>query len=276
MENSTVLTSNQVSEKKSVLKVENLNAAYGKKSILKNINLEFFEKSFNCIIGENGSGKSTLLNILCGIENPSLSILDGKVFLNSKDIKSYKKNEIAKNISFLPQSEHYSWNHLVEDVVLMGRFPYSKGFFGYTKEDKIYGEKALEEVGILHLKDRYIFELSGGEYQQVLIARSLCQNAKILVLDEPFTHLDISKEHKLLRLLKKLVEEKNLCVIIIIHDINHAALFSENMVILKEGEILAQGDVKSVFTKPNLDLAFDNVFHVIYRPEINALQAFPG
>ena len=86
MENNTILTSNQLSNKKQVLKVENLSAAYGKKTILSDINLEFFEKSFNCIIGENGSGKSTLLNILCGIENPNLSISEGKVFLNSKDI----------------------------------------------------------------------------------------------------------------------------------------------------------------------------------------------
>ena len=263
------------SNEKSILTLENIQAFYGEKQVLQDINLSFTEKSFTCLIGPNGSGKSTLLNILCGLENPNLSISDGKVFLNSKDIKSYKKNEIAKNIAFLPQSEHYSWNHLVEDVVLMGRFPYSKGFFGYTKEDKIYAKKALEEVGISHLKDRYIFELSGGEYQQVLIARSLCQETKILVLDEPFTHLDISKQHKLLLLLKKLVAEKNLCVIITLHEVNQAAIYGENLILLKEGKILSTGDVKTVFTKENLESAYETDFGFFIHPEFELPQVFP-
>ena len=128
---------------KPILTLENIQAFYGEKNVLQDINLEFSEKSFTCLIGPNGSGKSTLLNILCGINNPSLDITKGKVFLKSEDIKKIPKKEIAREISFLPQSEMYSWNHLVLDVVMMGRFPYSKGFFGYTKEDTEIAKRRL-------------------------------------------------------------------------------------------------------------------------------------
>ena len=243
---------------------------------LQDINIDFYEKSFYTILGSNGSGKSTLLNILCGINNPSLTLLSGEVTLNQKNISKIDKKEIAKEIAFLAQSEKYAWNHLVKDVVLMGRYPHSKGFFGYTKEDQEEAEKAMEECGILELQDRHIFELSGGEYQLVLLARSLCQNAKILVLDEPFTHLDISNQQNLLVLLKRLVEEKNLCVIITLHDLNQTAIFSDNVIILKNGKIFAQGDVKTIFTKRILDEAFDCVFFVLEHPTLGYPQVFPG
>lgn len=258
-----------------ILEIADFSASYNKNTdTLSNINLSFAEGSFNCIIGENGSGKSTLLSALCGIHDSLLIQKKGSVKLYDKLILDYSAKEKAKLISFLPQTEKYTWNFTVEEVVLMGRYAHSEKILGYSEKDKDYANRALDICGILHLKDRNIFELSGGEYQQVLIARSLAQETKILVLDEPFTFLDISKQKKLLEFLKNLSEKENFCVIISIHEINLAPIYASNLILLKNGKILAQGEIPKVFTKENLNQAYNCNFELFEHPFYRVPQVY--
>lgn len=254
---------------KVLLSANELSASYGKTEVLHSVNAQFEAGEFVCVLGQNGSGKSTFLTLLSGLEVPSLKVNGGECLLSGKPVREYSTKERAELITFLPQNESYTWNYSVLEAVRMGRYARSTGLVTYTEEDDRCAREALSMAGIAHLEQRYIFELSGGEMQSVLIARALAQNTQIMLLDEPFTFLDVGKSDSLIRQLKSICKKQNKCLLMSIHDINLAPLYADRILLFSEGKLLADGKVSEVFTAENLGKAYGLNFtqyeHPVYH-----------
>lgn len=235
------------------LEVKNLKFGYTEDLTLKDISFKIKKGKFISIIGPNGSGKSTLLKNLNRIYTPN----KGKVILESVDINRIKTKELAKKIALVPQNTTIDYEFTVEEIVLMGRHPYKKRFQMEDNNDYEIVKEALELTNTFHLKDRIITEISGGERQRVIIAKALAQNPSIILLDEPTSHLDINHQIEILNLLRKLNKEKGTTIVLVIHDINLASRYSDEVIMLNEGKIVGIGSPEDVITKGNIEFAYN-------------------
>ncbi len=235
------------------LECRSLNFRYGQKDILKDISFCVDSGSFCAILGRNGSGKTTLLHCLNGVLTP----FSGKIYLNSRDMASISQNEIAKQISLVPQEHIEIFPFKVIDVVVMGRAP----FIGMTKTpgklDYQYAMEALQNLNVQNLAQKNFNRISGGERQIALLAMALAQASKIMLLDEPTNHLDFNNQYHLLYRIKNLCKTKNLSVIASMHDPNMAILFADIVIMIKNNIVIAQGPVCNVMTKTNIDELYD-------------------
>lgn len=236
-----------------LLNVKNLGFKYEKKDILKDINFKLNEGEFVGILGPNGSGKTTLINNI----NRWLSPYKGCVLLYDKDITHFTTKKLAKHIATVPQNTFTDTNFTVLEVVMMGRNPHLKTFEPEKKEDLVIVKEVMQYMNVWHLRDKPINILSGGERQRVMIARALAQQPKLLLLDEPTSHLDINYQHELLYLLKKLCVYKKLTIIAILHDLNLASMFCDKLILLKDHKIFKMGPLSSVLTEKNIKEVFD-------------------
>lgn len=237
-----------------MIRVENLWFSYdGKKDILKDINVNFKEGEIVSIIGPNGCGKTTFLKCILGLLKPKY----GNIYIYEKNIFSLKRNDIAKYISYVPQEHKTSFPYRVIDVVLLGRAPYIGTFSTPKKADIEKCREILNLVDIGHLSERLYTQISGGERKLCLIARALSQDGNILVFDEPTSYLDIRHEKEILSIIKNLVKKQNLSVIMTLHNPNLALLLSSRVILLKDGEVYADGLADDVITKENIK----NVYH---------------
>lgn len=259
----------------SLLSALHLSASWDKNEVLHEVSSSFSEGEFVCILGPNGSGKSTFLSLLSGLTLPSLKITEGMCSLNGTDALKYTARERAKLITLLPQNESYTWNYSVLEAVRMGRYAQSNGIISYSEEDDRAAREALEMAEIAHLAERHIFELSGGELQSVLIARTLAQNTPVMLLDEPFTFLDAGKADRLLHLLHNISRKQNKCIIISMHDINSAPRFADRIMLFSKGTLLADGNVGAVFTAENMEKAYGTSFALYTHPVYGIPQVCP-
>jgi len=234
--------------------VELRNVCYsaGKKNILKNITFEIPNNGMYAIIGPNGAGKSTLLKIITSVIKPS----KGEVFINGKRSESMSRLDIAKNISVVPDSFETAFDFTVFDIVLMSRYAHNQKIY-ITKDDMETAHQALEKTNTSILKDSLYKTLSSGEKQAVLLARSIAQDCPVILLDEPTSNLDIKNQIEIMNILKNLNEKENKCIISIMHDINLAARYIDNFIILKKGQIVHTGNKKSVFRQEILSALYD-------------------
>ncbi len=228
-----------------ILEAKDISFGYDEKVVLKNINLMVEEADFLGIIGPNGSGKTTLLKMLCRGLKPG----QGKVLFKGEDIFRLDTRFVAKNIAMVPQDENIIFPFTVFEIVMMGRSPYINRFSWEKKEDVNIVHSAMKLADVLRLRDRNIDELSSGERQRVFIARALAQMPKVLLLDEPTSHLDINHQRDVLELIKKLNENVKITVIMISHDINLASKYCKRLVLLKNGKIFTEGSPNKVITK---------------------------
>jgi iron complex transport system ATP-binding protein len=217
-----------------MIKVENLIFSYNGTQVLKNLNLEIKPGKISAILGPNGAGKSTFLKCLNAILKPK----GGCIYIDGVDINRFDLKDIAKKIGYVPQKSNPVLT-TVFDYVLLGRKPYIS--FGIKKEDLRIVENALETLGIEEIAMKKLNQLSGGELQKVVIARAFAQQAKIFLLDEPVNNLDLKSQYELMKLLKRLTFEKEITVVIVLHDINIALRFADEFVFMKEGKIIAKG-----------------------------------
>lgn len=234
------------------LKVDNLSFYYEDKKILEEINFEVYPGEFIGILGPNGSGKTTLLKNL----NRWLLPQKGCIFIDNENIKKLSIQSLAKIIATVPQDTQINYDFTVEEIVLMGRTPYLKALEREKEEDYFIAEKSMEAVGVYNLKHNFITHLSGGERQRVLIARALTQQPKILLLDEPVSHLDIKYKWEVMGILKDISKTRNIIIIATLHDINIASTFCDKILILKEGKIFKFGTPKEVITAENIKEVF--------------------
>ena len=195
------------------------------------------------LLGKNGCGKTTLMKILMGIY-PS----KGEVYLLGKNINKYKQKEIARLISYIPQTHKIPFDYTVFEVVLMGRLAHIGLFSSYSQEDKKIALEALEQTGILDLKDEIYSQISGGQRQLAFIARALAQKSKIIFMDEPVTGLDYENQIKLLLFLKEFAS-KEYTFLKTTHYPNHALYTSNKVLMLKDGKIINNSDISTLDEK---------------------------
>lgn len=253
------------------VRVEGLDFSYGNKSILKNINLKIKAGSFVSIIGPNGSGKSTFLKNLSRYLKPQKGI----VMLGDDNIKNLSQKEISKKLSVVPQNILVEFDYKVKDIVLMGRHPYVKRLKGETAEDIKIAERAMKYTNTMEFSNRSFNELSGGEKQRVILAQALAQQPKVLLLDEPISHLDLQYQVEILDLVKKMTLEEGLTSIAVLHDLNLASAYSDYIIMLKEGEVFCKGEPEEVLTAENIARAFNTNVSISINPATGKTYIYP-
>ncbi|MDH7513687.1 MAG: ABC transporter ATP-binding protein [Clostridiales bacterium] len=240
------------------VRVKGLRFAY-RNFVLRVDELIFAAGQTTSIVGPNGAGKTTLLKCLGAI----LPISKGTLFVDSKDLALLKSHERARLVSYVPQEHGSAFNYLVLDFVLMGRAAYVPLFSVPSKDDVRIAEEALEFVGLGSFADRTYAELSSGERRLVLIARALAQQSDILLLDEPTTFLDPRHERQVLDLVRKLAVDREKTILLTLHNLEMALQYSDNMVFLKGGEVVAWGKAEEVFKEPLLRAIYDMEMKII-------------
>lgn len=253
------------------IKIENLHFAYGKKEILKGVNLNITKGKLTGILGPNGCGKSTLLKNVLGYLEPSC----GKIVINDVEKEVIGRKKLAQTLASVPQKSNLAAALTVMDFVLMGRVPHLKSSWtGYSKVDREIAKQKLIDLGLEKFKDRIALSLSGGEFQCVLLARALTQEPTILLLDEPTSALDINHAIALLQQVKKSIREKNLTAVIVMHDLNLASLFCDELVVMKDGKVVTQGTPEEVITKELIKNVY-NLEVSVTRDENNKKYIIP-
>ncbi|TFZ40376.1 ABC transporter ATP-binding protein [Soehngenia longivitae] len=254
-----------------IINLNKVEFGYGKQKVLKDINLTIEEGQFLSIIGPNGAGKSTLLKVINNIyEN-----YDGNISIYGKNIRDYTRKELARIVSFVPQDTYLDFEFSIEELVFMGRYPFQKRFQNDGKYDYDISYRAMALTNTLEIKDRLITQISGGERQRALIAKALAQDPKIILLDEPTSHLDINHQIEVLELLKELNKKQNLTIISVLHDLNLASRYSDKLVLLKDGQILKSGNVDEVLTASNIENAYNTRAIVELNKFTNSLFVTP-
>ncbi len=229
-----------------VLKVEKLACGYTEKPIIKNVSFTVDEGEFVGIVGPNGSGKTTLLRAITGI----IKSQKGAVTVSGHQVDKLERKELARRIAFVPQMMEPVAGFTVEDFVLLGRTPYFGRLFFETDADYKVVNWAIDEMKLEKLRDRQVTKLSGGERQRVAIARALAQEPKVMILDEPTTHLDIRYQVSICKMLARLRRRR--AVIATFHDLNLASRYCSRLILLKKGEIIADGEPDKVVTAKNI------------------------
>lgn len=220
--------------------------------VLRDINFEVREAEVVCLLGPNGCGKTTLLKSLLGV----LRAERGEAYIDDVPISSLKPADIAKQVGMVFQDHVAYFPYSVLEVAVMGRAPHLGLFAAPSATDFSLAEEALHAVGIAHLRDRPYTQLSGGERQLVLIARTLTQAPKIILLDEPTAHLDFGNQLKLLARIAALAQERGMTILFTSHYPNHALWFSDKTLLMKEGRLAAIGRPSEVITEENLALLY--------------------
>ena len=248
------------------IECKNISVSINGKQIISDINLKFAEGKITAIIGANGVGKSTLLKILAALN----SNYDGEVLLNEKNIRNLSRKKIARHLAILPQTMQIPPDITVARLIDYGRFPYRSLFSrGNPKEDEDAVNWAISVVNLEKFKDRQVNSLSGGERQRARIAMALAQVPQIMLFDEPTTYLDIAHQLEVMQIIRLINEKYKMSVIMVVHDINHALQFSDEVIVLKDGKIFAQGQPQQIL---NVDL-LEKVFGVKADIFTNSLGA---
>ena len=224
-----------------VLRLTDVEAGYrtarGERRVLRGVDLEVGRGEMLAVLGANGSGKTTLLGVIAG----TLPTIGGMVELDGRPIGQCSRVEIARSVAVLPQSLELPAGFRVAEVVAMGRTPHDGRWFGWGPEDQRAVEDALRDADAESLADRPVSELSGGERQRVLVALALAQEPRLLLMDEPTTHLDVAHATALLATLSRLQRVRGMTVIVVLHDLVLAGSWAPRVVILDEGRVVADG-----------------------------------
>ncbi|WP_367300988.1 iron ABC transporter ATP-binding protein [Leuconostoc carnosum] len=238
------------------MKIEGLSTSFGKKTILENIDLTIKKGKLTAFIGPNGAGKTTLLTTMSRLIATEI----GHIYLNGQDLKSFKSRQLAQQLSILKQMNHLNMNITVSELVAFARFPYSRGNLTLDDKDKI--NLSIDQLGLSDLAETNIQTLSGGQLQRAYIAMILAQDTEYILLDEPLNNLDMNFAVQMLHLLQKLVTEFGKTVIIVLHDINFAASFADEIVAMKSGKIFAHNQTDDIIHEDILNPLYDMSVHI--------------
>ncbi|MBC7347197.1 MAG: ABC transporter ATP-binding protein [Clostridia bacterium] len=222
-----------------ILAVDGVEFSYNSRPVLKNVEFEVNRGELFSILGNNGAGKTTLLKCLNKILRPQR----GTILVEEKDLAALDRREVARRLGYVAQ-RHESTRFTVFDAVLLGRKPHIK--WGPTARDLEIVRNVLQALGMEELSLRYLDELSGGELQKVVIARALAQEPRVLLLDEPTSNLDLKNQFEVLRIVKEAARERNIAVVVVMHDLNLALRFADKFLLLKNGTIFACGGMEVV------------------------------
>jgi len=241
-----------------MIEVKSISFSYDsdRPKILDDISFDVEKGHCLAILGNNGAGKSTLLKCLNRIQNPD----NGSVIADGEDLLKISRREMAKRIAYVPQHSARS-NTMVFDAVLLGRKPYIR--WDATDEDRIIVSDLLLQLDLKKYSDRSIDQLSGGELQKVVLARALAQQPQYLLLDEPTSSLDPKNQHEMLKLVRNISQEKNIGVVIVIHDLSLAARYCDRFLLLRDSKVYAHGGAE-VLTPENI--------REVYGMEVDILE----
>lgn len=231
--------------------VKNLFKKYHNKNVVEDVSLSIEKGKITSFIGPNGAGKSTVLSMISRLITKD----SGEVLVDGKDMSSFKSNELAKKIAILKQSNSINIRLSIRELVAFGRFPYSQGKL--TKEDWRFVDEAIEYMELTEMQHKYLDQLSGGQQQRAYIAMVIAQDTEYILLDEPLNNLDMKHSVQIMKVLRKLTEELGKTVVIVIHDINFASCYSDNIVALKNGKVVHSGTTDQVIDSVKLREIYD-------------------
>jgi iron complex transport system ATP-binding protein len=239
-----------------MLKVSNLSSGYYKnETIIDNVNFTLNNGEIGILIGENGSGKTTIFKTILGFLKPK----DGTIAIDDLDLINMSLNERAKNIAYVSQNIEMPPLSVYE-CVLLGRLPYY--LLNPTKKDKEICNEVIKELNLEHLKNKNVLELSGGERQRVAIARAIAQEPKLLIFDEPTSNLDIVNEMLLHDVILKIAKEKNIMILVSLHELNLAYDLGDKFIFVKDGFVISEGN-KEAFNENNIQNTFNKECMII-------------
>lgn len=224
---------------------------YGNKTVVSDVDYQVKKGKLTAFIGPNGAGKSTLLSMMSRLIEKD----QGGIYLDGTEVKTWNQQELAKKLSILKQANGVQLKLTVRELVAFGRFPHSKGRLTELDQEKI--TKALTFLGLLDLAESTIDTLSGGQLQKAYIAMVLAQDTDYIFLDEPLNNLDMNHAVQLMKTIRQLVDEKGKTVIIVLHDINFAASYADEIVAMKDGKIFKTGTTDEIIEKEVLDELYD-------------------
>lgn len=245
-----------------MLEIKNIDLSYQKKKVIKGLSVKFSSGEFCALLGPNGAGKSTLLKALIRY----LPIENGQIFYKGRDYYKWSRQQLAKEIAIIPQDYQFQFDYTVKELILMGRFPYLNYLQNYSKEDMKIVEMILTQLDLNHMEDKLYSCLSGGERRRVLIARALAQKTDILLMDEAFANLDINHQLEIMQLLWKINKNQQKLIILVSHNINLASEYCDRIIMLKKGEIIADGKPSQIIKPQNLELLYSSHIEVIKNP----------
>ena len=234
-----------------MISIKGLSKSFGKKPVVENVTVEIQPKAITSFIGPNGAGKSTLLSMVSRL----LDSDTGEVFLDQKDVKKFKSDEFAKRVAILKQTNHFNIRLTVRELVSFGRYPYSKGRL--NAEDEKIVDQALEYMNLTDMQDKFLDELSGGQKQRAFISMVIAQDTDYILLDEPLNNLDMKHSVQIMKILRKLVDELGKTVVIVLHDINFASVYSDRIVALKDGRLVKDGPTNEIINSEALREIYD-------------------
>ncbi len=223
------------------------------------------------VMGPNSAGKTTLLRLLSRVLVPE----EGKIFLFGCDLTTVTRREVAQTVAVVPQEFQVAFPFTVEQVIAMGRYAYARGIGLETAEDRQAAARAMDATRTTHLASKYLDQLSAGEKQRVVIARALAQQPRLLLLDEPTAHLDISHQREILSLLTRLKVERGLTIIVVSHDLNAAAACADRLLLLKEGMVLTVGLPEEVMRSEIVEDAYGCAVWIDADPETGKIRIVP-
>ncbi|TMN22512.1 ABC transporter ATP-binding protein [Lentibacillus cibarius] len=234
-----------------MLEVKNVTKQYGQKKVVEDVSVNIEKGKITSFIGPNGAGKSTLLSMVSRL----ISKDSGEIVVDGTDIRENKSNDLAKKISILKQSNNINIRITIKDLVCFGRFPYSQGRL--TEEDWKHVNDALHYMRLESMQNKYIDQLSGGQLQRAYIAMVLAQDTEYILLDEPLNNLDMSHSVEIMKALRKMVNELQKTVVIVLHDINFASCYSDHIIALKDGKVVKGGTTEEIIQQTVLKEVYD-------------------
>ncbi|HJF32893.1 MAG TPA: ATP-binding cassette domain-containing protein [Sporosarcina psychrophila] len=234
-----------------MIQVRELSKFYGKKAVVEKVNVNIHRGKITSFIGPNGAGKSTLLSMVSRL----LDADTGEVLVDNDNVKRMKSNEFSKRVSILKQSNFMNVRLTIRELVSFGRFPHSRGRL--TAEDLRLVEQAMDYMGLMDMQNDYLDELSGGQRQRAFIAMVIAQDTDYILLDEPLNSLDMKHSVQIMKILRRLVDDLGKTVVIVLHDINFASVYSDRIVALKEGRVVKDGPTNEIITSDSLKDIYD-------------------
>lgn len=231
-----------------VIKASKLVFGYKDQKVLNQLDIEIPEGAFTAVVGPNGCGKTTFVKQLI----KSLKPQGGELILFGKPLSSYSYKALGKIVAYVPQATQIGFDFTVEEVVMMGRYPHLKRFQSEQNHDRDIVAKAMKATGVWDLRKKFANELSGGEQQRVVVARALAQEPKLLILDEPISHLDLHHQVELMELIRGLSKEEGITVLAIIHDLNLAMDYSDFVMMMHDGKVHSFGEPRETISAANI------------------------
>lgn len=234
-----------------MIHIRGLSKFYGKKLVVEDVTVTIQPGQITSFIGPNGAGKSTLLSMVSRL----LDSDSGEVLLDQDDLRKMNSDDLAKKVAILKQSNFLNVRLTVRELVSFGRFPYSKGRL--TEEDERAVNQSLDYMNLADLEGNYLEELSGGQRQRAFIAMVIAQDTDYILLDEPLNNLDMKHSVQIMKILRRLVDDLGKTVVIVLHDINFASVYSDRIVAMKNGKVIREGSTDTIIQTQTLKEIYD-------------------